>query len=81
MLVVPDHHTPLRLRTHVDWPVPFVFGGGSGGSAATPAAASPAGSAGAAPGGFCERSAALTGRAFGSGADLMDAFLAEMGAG
>ena len=28
VLVLPDHPTPIRLRTHVGTPVPFVFGGG-----------------------------------------------------
>jgi len=33
VLVLPDHPTPIRLRTHVGWPVPFVYRGGGGGAA------------------------------------------------
>ncbi len=30
IMVMPDHYTPVSLRTHVDPPVPFVFAGGHG---------------------------------------------------
>ena len=30
VMVLPDHYTPVSLRTHVDPPVPFVFAGGRG---------------------------------------------------
>jgi 2,3-bisphosphoglycerate-independent phosphoglycerate mutase len=68
VLVLPDHHTPLRLRTHVDWPVPFVFGRAGAPQARPPAAP-------LTPGGFCERTAA-SGDFVATGAALMDRFLA-----
>ena len=71
LLVLPDHHTPLRLRTHVDWPVPFVYGRAAG-------LAGP-GRGGAA--GFCEAAAAASGLRVASGGELMDRFLAAAGRG
>jgi 2,3-bisphosphoglycerate-independent phosphoglycerate mutase len=63
VLVLPDHYTPLRLRTHVDWPVPFAFSGGAGrGSESRPAA-------------YSEAEAAGTGLRLASGAAHMDLFL------
>jgi 2,3-bisphosphoglycerate-independent phosphoglycerate mutase len=59
IMVMPDHYTPVSLRTHVDPPVPFVFAGGGGPSA-------PA---------FGETAAATTGLFLESGAALMDLFL------
>jgi 2,3-bisphosphoglycerate-independent phosphoglycerate mutase len=68
VLVVPDHFTPVRLRTHTDQPVPYAFargGAASAGNAAMP--------------GFGERSAAAAGPSLESGQALMDRFLAETG--
>ena len=59
IMVMPDHYTPVSLRTHVDPPVPFVFAGGGGPRA-------PA---------FGETAAAATGLFLESGAALMDLFL------
>ncbi len=61
IMVLPDHYTPVSLRTHIDPPVPFVFSGGHGSSA-------PA---------FGETAAATTGLFVESGAALMGLFLAE----
>ena len=61
LMVLPDHYTPVSLRTHIDPPVPFVFAGGHGSRA-------PA---------FGETAAATTGLFLESGAALMDLFLAE----
>jgi 2,3-bisphosphoglycerate-independent phosphoglycerate mutase len=61
IMVVPDHYTPVSLRTHVDPPVPFVFAGGHGPCA-------PA---------FGETTAAAAGLRLESGAALMDMFLIE----
>ena len=61
VMVLPDHYTPVSLRTHIDPPVPFVFAGGHGSSA-------PA---------FGETAAATTGLFLESGGALMDLFLAE----
>jgi 2,3-bisphosphoglycerate-independent phosphoglycerate mutase len=61
IMVLPDHYTPVSLRTHIDPPVPFVFTGGHGSSA-------PA---------FGETAAATTGLFVESGAALMGLFLAE----
>jgi 2,3-bisphosphoglycerate-independent phosphoglycerate mutase len=72
LLVVPDHFTPVRLRTHTDPPVPFAFAGG-GTEALAGRAVSPA------QGGFSEHSAAATGLFIGSGPELMDRFLAAGG--
>ena len=38
VLVLPDHYTPLRTRTHDDTPVPFVLAPGGGAASAGPAA-------------------------------------------
>jgi 2,3-bisphosphoglycerate-independent phosphoglycerate mutase len=65
LLVVPDHPTPVRLRTHVGDAVPFAF-----------AAAVPRERGALAGPGLGERSAAATGVVAPSGADLMDRFLA-----
>ena len=65
VMVLPDHPTLVRTRTHASDPVPFVF------AAAGRAAAGPAATA------FDEASAAATGLAFQSGAALMGRFLAE----
>jgi 2,3-bisphosphoglycerate-independent phosphoglycerate mutase len=64
VLVLPDHPTPIRLRTHVGWPVPFVYrGGGAGAAGAGPAAA------------FSERAAAATGLIVPDGPALVARFL------
>ena len=63
ILVLPDHYTPLRTRTHAGLPVPFAFAGGQA-AAGRPAAV------------FTESAAAATGLVFDSGAALMDHFLA-----
>jgi 2,3-bisphosphoglycerate-independent phosphoglycerate mutase len=64
VMVLPDHPTLVRTRTHASDPVPFVFTAPGVESAAT-----------APP--FDEASAAATGLALESGAALMDRFLAE----
>ena len=94
VLVVPDHHTPLRLRTHVDWPVPFVYGRAGAGAGAIGGEVdrlttetiggeadgrSGKTTAAAAAAGFCEAAAAATGLRLDSGAELMDRFLAAAG--
>ena len=70
ILVLPDHATPVRLRTHTDPPVPFVFAAGSaaalGGRRATGGGAAL----------FSERSASAAGLVFDDGPRLMDRFLA-----
>ena len=63
IMVVPDHYTPVSLRTHIDPPVPFVFAGGRGPSAPV----------------FGETAAATTGLYLESSVALMDAFLAQTG--
>ena len=65
VLVLPDHYTPLRLRTHVDWPVPFCYGRSGDGLRDSVSG-----------GGFCETAAAATGLRLESGLALMDAFIA-----
>jgi 2,3-bisphosphoglycerate-independent phosphoglycerate mutase len=70
-LVVPDHYTPVRLRTHTDPPVPFAFAGGS----VEALTARPV----SLDGGFSERAAAAAGLLVGSGPQLMDRFLAAGG--
>ena len=67
MLVVPDHLTPLRTRTHAAGPVPFVIseslpGAGGGGAMA-----------------YGESQAAATGLFVDSGAALMRLFLEATG--
>ncbi len=61
VLVMPDHPTPLVIKTHVSEPVPFVLWGG--GLTGTPAAA------------FTERAAADTGLLVPAGHDLMGRLL------
>ena len=61
VLVMPDHPTPLAIKTHVSEPVPFVLWGG--GLSGTPAAA------------FTERAAADTGLLVPAGHDLMGRLL------
>jgi len=70
VLVVPDHHTPIRLRTHTDPPVPFAYAGASalGGVRALP-------EGGTTSEGFCERNAGASGVSLGSGPELLDRFL------
>ena len=68
VLVLPDHATPLRTRTHDGTPVPFVF-------APAAAGASPAGPAAA----FSERDAAATGVVATGGPELMRLFLTASG--
>jgi 2,3-bisphosphoglycerate-independent phosphoglycerate mutase len=65
VLVVPDHHTPVRTRTHAGGPVPFVM------------APPPAGGTSAAA--FSEVDAAAAGPVVASGAALMGLFLAGDG--
>jgi 2,3-bisphosphoglycerate-independent phosphoglycerate mutase len=67
VLVVPDHYTPVRLRTHIDPPVPFAYAAGA--------------SAGSPPGTFRfgERAAAAAGLLVASGQELMDRYLGETG--
>ena len=65
VMVLPDHPTLVRTRTHAGDPVPFVF--------ATPGRPAPGPAAAA----FDEAAAAGTGLALSSGAALMDRFLAE----
>ena len=67
ILVVPDHLTPLRTRTHATGPVPFAIseplpGAGGGGAM-----------------GFDERQAAATGLVAGDGGTLMRLFLQATG--
>jgi 2,3-bisphosphoglycerate-independent phosphoglycerate mutase len=66
VLVLPDHPTPIRLRTHVATPVPFAFGAAASALAAAPNA-------------FGERAAAATGTLVPDGPALMDRFLAFAG--
>lgn len=67
LLVVPDHYTPVRLRTHTDPPVPFVYGipGARMGDAAASS--------------FDEVAAAATGLTIASGAELMSRYLEATG--
>jgi 2,3-bisphosphoglycerate-independent phosphoglycerate mutase len=64
VLVLPDHFTPLSLRTHTGEPVPFAF------NATVAGEHSPASS-------FSEVAAAATGLRVAGGAALMDLFLAS----
>ncbi len=66
LLVLPDHFTPVRVRTHTDPPVPFAY------AMAGTWASAPLHSAG-----LGERAAAATGVRCRSGCELMDRFLAE----
>lgn len=67
VLVLPDHYTPVALRTHTATPVPFVIGeplpGAGGGGAMS----------------FCEGEAAGTGLVLDDGAALMRLFLEATG--
>jgi 2,3-bisphosphoglycerate-independent phosphoglycerate mutase len=63
LLVLPDHFTPVRARTHTSAPVPFVFAG------CAPAAQRPAHS-------FDEDTARATGLACADGPALMRRFIA-----
>jgi 2,3-bisphosphoglycerate-independent phosphoglycerate mutase len=65
VMVLPDHPTLVRTRTHASDSVPFVFAA-PGSTAAGPGAAA-----------YDEASAAATGLALESGAALMDRFLEE----
>ena len=75
VLVVPDHLTPLRTRTHAAGPVPFVFAPAGSPPPAGPAAA-PAPSAAPA---FSECEAGRTGLVVDDGPALMRLFLAATG--
>ena len=70
LLVLPDHPTPIRVRTHVADPVPFVLWRRGGRIGPLPGADA-AGSAAA----FGEREAAATGLRLASGRELMALFL------
>ena len=65
LMVVTDHFTPIRLRTHAADPVPFLIVDDlhATGSVCTPVAR------------FCERTAALTGWQLASGVELFEAFV------
>ena len=69
ILVLPDHFTPVRTRTHDGSPVPFVFAGpgGAGGVGKTAGAATATG--------FGETSAAASGLVVRDGPSLMRLFL------
>jgi 2,3-bisphosphoglycerate-independent phosphoglycerate mutase len=89
VMVLPDHHTPLRLRTHAAAPVPFVIacpprpaptGGGAAVAGAGPdAAARDLGAAGAGALAFGESEAARTGLTVATGPELMRLFLGATG--
>ena len=67
VLVLPDHHTPLRTRTHATRPVPFAIGAslpGAGGGGAMA---------------YGETQAATTGLVVENGAALMRLFLEATG--
>lgn len=69
VLVLPDHHTPLRTRTHAGDPVPFVFARADGAPVEAPSPA-PA---------FSELEAERTGLVVDGGPALMRRFLAATG--
>jgi len=69
VLVLPDHHTPLRTRTHAAEPVPFVFGRADGALLAA-ASSAPA---------FSELEAERTDVFVEDGPSLMRMFLAATG--
>jgi 2,3-bisphosphoglycerate-independent phosphoglycerate mutase len=89
VMVLPDHHTPLRLRTHAADPVPFVIAAPPrpvpAGAGATVAAAGPdaagrdRGAAGAGARAFGESEAARTGLTVATGPELMRLFLEATG--
>jgi len=64
IMVLPDHATPIRVRTHTAEPVPAVIYQAKGG-------------AGQKAPGFCEAAAARYGERVARGFQLMEAFLAE----
>jgi 2,3-bisphosphoglycerate-independent phosphoglycerate mutase len=68
VLVVPDHPTPIRLRTHTGVPVPFVYG-----------RAGAARAAGAGRAAFSEAAAGAAGLDLSSGRKLMERFLSDAG--
>ena len=72
VLVLPDHYTPLRTRTHDGTPVPFAFAPGV--AMSTAAASSTTGAAG-----YSEAAAAATGLVVDDGPALMRLFLAATG--
>ncbi|MDO4552296.1 MAG: cofactor-independent phosphoglycerate mutase [Bacillota bacterium] len=61
ILVLPDHHTPIRIRTHASMPVPFMLYDSRRQTETDPARS------------YCEATAA-SGRAFESGCRLADYF-------
>jgi 2,3-bisphosphoglycerate-independent phosphoglycerate mutase len=65
MMVVTDHYTPIRLRTHAADPVPFLIVDDlhATGSVCAPVAR------------FCERTAGLTGWQLASGTELFEVFV------
>jgi 2,3-bisphosphoglycerate-independent phosphoglycerate mutase len=76
VLIVPDHRTPLSIRTHSSEPVPFVLFD----SAENAAVGQGSGQGGDAPRAFTERSG-KAGLRFGSGAELADMFFAGSSGG
>jgi len=89
VMVLPDHHTPLRLRTHAAEPVPFVIAApprsadAGAGAAVDGAGTDAVGRAPGAVGGgalaFGESEAARTGLTVATGPELMRLFLAATG--
>ncbi len=80
VLVLPDHATPVRIRTHDATPVPFVFAaGGRDVAASGRAAGDGAEGAGDAFGAFGERRAAAAGLLIDGGPALMRLFLKASG--
>jgi 2,3-bisphosphoglycerate-independent phosphoglycerate mutase len=86
LLVLPDHPTPIRVRTHVAAPVPFVLwrrgrepdvvpGGSSSDRQSRPIPAEDPSAGRADTDGFGEAAAAATGVRLESGSELMAAFL------
>ena len=88
VMVLPDHFTPVRLRTHTDPPVPFLIAGAhmvaatgaaaAGTTAATPPdGGKPSGTAASATtaASFSEEAAAASGLFVESGPELLDRFL------
>ena len=65
ILVLPDHYTPVRSRTHARGPVPFVF--------------APPGAGGARPAPAFSESAAATGLVLDDGPSLMRLFIESTG--
>lgn len=83
VMVLPDHPTPLQLRTHTATPVPFVIGarspsggaGAPGEGAGAPGAGAGMQPLGAGASAFSEREAARTRLELDTGAALMRMFL------